>query len=470
MKNKAFDENLTLDAEDSLSKFLINNNSDETKKLIDVYIKFINKIVKEQNELIEDVLKDKHYNVGFPIAEKINVQSVRPEEIFSFNLKTTCLTEIIFENSFRDESFKNLEVNYDRIEDILTNTLLGKVKMFDNKINYITYSNEAYLHENTSTFNNFIKNYHPLEEINKDEKKQILKSFSEIRNKEQCLNIINDFYEIIINLNNSDKNIDNEKRIINNYDEIITDTKEKDNPQKNKEKIQDEKKNNNEEDEKKVVEENENIKSKTNENNKINLINIIKERIKIETERINKEKCIKIIDIIKNKCHSQIANYNFSNEFNNLLGNNDNFTLKKLISIFIFSEKLMFLNVFKKEYKKYLSEKESESDKNQFSLTDINKKEIDDFYKEDKLITKEIICSAIRRYLTRYLSRENDLEKYFTNNKRNFIKNFNMEDLWDYEINIKEEQKEEEIKLIKNMNIEIRQIISSYDYLGGDLI
>ena len=32
----------------------------------------------------------------------------------------------------------------------------------------------------------------------------------------------------------------------------------------------------------------------------------------------------------------------------------------------------------------------------------------------------------------------------------------------------KKNKKKEEIKIIKNMNIEIRQIISLYDYLGGD--
>ena len=185
-------------------------------------------------------------------------------------------------------------------------------------------------------------------------------------------------------------------------------------------------------------------------------------------ERINKDKCIKIIDIIKNKSYSNIGHDNYSNEFNNLLGNNNNFTLDKLISIFIFSEKLMFLNVCKKEYKKYMTEKESESDKSVFSLTDTNKKEIDNFYKKERLITKEILCSAIRRYLSRYLSREQDLEKYFKNNKRNFIDYFYIDDLCDFEINKNKEQKKEEIKLIKNMIIEVRQIISLYDYLGRD--
>ena len=150
------------------------------------------------------------------------------------------------------------------------------------------------------------------------------------------------------------------------------------------------------------------------------------------------------------------------------MGNNNNFTLDKLISIFIFSEKLMFLNVFKKEYKKYASEKESKSDKNVFSLTDTNKKEIDNFYKKERLITKEILCSAIRRFLSRYLSREPDLEKYFKNNKKNFIDYFYIDDLWDFEINKNKEQKKEEIMIIKNIIIEVRQIISLYDYLGGD--
>lgn len=75
---------------------------------------------------------------------------------------------------------KNIEINYDKIEDILTNALLMKVKQFNDnepKINYVIYLNESYLHENTSILNDFIKNYQPLQEINKDEKKTNIKSF-----------------------------------------------------------------------------------------------------------------------------------------------------------------------------------------------------------------------------------------------------------------------------------------------------
>ncbi len=57
-------------------------------------------------------------------------------------------------------------------------------------------------------------NYQPLQEINKEDKKKILNSFNEISSKEQCLNIINDFNDIIINPNLNFKNNDNEKKII----------------------------------------------------------------------------------------------------------------------------------------------------------------------------------------------------------------------------------------------------------------
>ena len=53
-------------------------------------------------------------------AEKINVQSALQEEIFSFKIKKICLTEIIFENSFRDCNFKKIIINYDNIENQLT--------------------------------------------------------------------------------------------------------------------------------------------------------------------------------------------------------------------------------------------------------------------------------------------------------------------------------------------------------------
>ena len=263
-------------------------------------------------------------------------------------MEKTCLTEIIFENSFRDKSLKNIEINYDKIEDILTNALLRKVKEFNDnepKINYVIYLNEAYLHENTSILNDFIKNYQPLQEINKDEKKQILKAFKKISNKEQCINIINDFNEIIIDLNKSFKSFDNEKEVININNDIITsETKKQDffigNIEKEEEEAKDKEneiiinkeslengeqiKEKEEEEEKSDIE-NENKIEEIDEENKENIENKIKERINkeiTEKERINKEKSTKIIDIIKYKSHSQIGNDNYSNEFNNILNNN----------------------------------------------------------------------------------------------------------------------------------------------------
>ena len=117
--------------------------------------------------MIKDLLTIKHNEEGFPVAEEINVQSIQKDEIFSFKIKNTCLTEIIFENSFRSDNFRDIIINYEKIEDKLTKKLLKKVKLLNDNIKYIIFSDEVYLHENTSIFNDFYKNYKPLKELSK---------------------------------------------------------------------------------------------------------------------------------------------------------------------------------------------------------------------------------------------------------------------------------------------------------------
>ena len=495
---KDIDENLVLKEEDKLIKFILEKNTDDCKQIIDTYENFI----MYQNESIKDIFKIKHEINGLPLSEEINIQSVRLEEIFTFKLKKTCLTEIIFENSFRDINFKNIEINYDDIEDILTKKLLGKVKMFNHKINYAVYLNEEYLNENTSLFSEFIQNYGPLQEISKEEKKQIQKCLEKFENKQQCLRLIKDFKEIILNLNLSiikaqndeekglqiNKEIINEKNISSqkkneteenngnkesNEDDPENEEKEEDEEKEEKgEQNKEEEKNEKEKKDIKIelVEDEEIGKKEENDKSKENTENK-------EKKRIMKEKRTKIIDIIRNKSHSKIGNDNYSNEFNILIGKNENFTVDKLVSIFYFAEKLMFLLVIEKEYKTLLTPSnnpkndKSNEQANEFLLTEENKKQLDEFYKDEGLlITKEVLCNAIRRYLTRYLIQEKDKEKNVKNNVRNFIKYFSIEDLWEPEINNKnnENKKNKEIKRIKDMNIEIKQILSLYEYLGGD--
>ena len=56
--------------------------------------------------------------------------------------------------------------------------------------------------------------------------------------------------------------------------------------------------------------------------------------------------------------------------------------------------------------------------------------------------------------------------KKWNNSDMNITSNFSIEDLWDYEVNKDENknQKDEEIKKIKNMNIKMDQLITLYDY------
>ena len=83
MKN--INENLNLKENDVLKNFLIDKNTDESEKFIDIYKKYI----EEQNSMIRDILSFKHNEKGLPISEEINIQNIEKEEIFSFKLKNT---------------------------------------------------------------------------------------------------------------------------------------------------------------------------------------------------------------------------------------------------------------------------------------------------------------------------------------------------------------------------------------------
>ena len=203
---KNFDKDLTLKESDILKKFLIDKNTDESEILINIYKKYIT----EQNFMIKELLTitNKHNQEGFPIAEEINVQSILKDEIFSFKIKNTCLTEIIFENSFRSDNFRDIIINYEKIEDKLTKKLLKKVKLLNNNIKYIIFSDEVYLHENISKFNDFFNYCKPLKELSKTEKIKLKKFFdNKIKYKEQCMNIINDFSNIVLDLNKRYKSL-----------------------------------------------------------------------------------------------------------------------------------------------------------------------------------------------------------------------------------------------------------------------
>ena len=485
---KKIDENLTIKKNDHLNKFLISKNSDEGEQSHEIYQKYI----REQNNLIEDILINKHNYQGFPIPEKINVQSALQEEIFSFKIKKTCLTEIIFENSFRDCNFKKIIINYDNIENQLTDKLLRKVKMFNDNIKFVIYSNQKYLYENTSIFTDFMNNYRPLKELNKQEKLQIKKFFEKIKTTEQCIKIIDDFNEIVLNLNKRFKNKNINEKIQEKEDsdkyENNKNEAEKDNQIEIKEKDDKEEKNDNEKDEGNKENKEDSEKGEKEESKKDNE-NIENEEIKDDreneknkdNEEINKDKNTKIIEIIKAKNYSKIGSDNYSNEFNDLLGNNEGFTLDKLVSIFYFSEKLMFLIIRKKieKYCQYYYDKEKKDNneeeeeqlkKKVIELKEQIQKKIEEFYKDRKLLSKEILSNAIRRYITRYLIREEDKEKNIKNNNRNLIKYLYIEDLWANEIDIEKEKREEELLLLKHMNIPINQIIYLYDILDGDNI
>ncbi len=152
---KKFGGVLNLEKTDVLKKFLIDKYSDEGEKLIDKYKNYI----KAQNSIVKDILDYKHQNQDFPLSKEINIQSIEKEEIFYINHKEFSLTEMIFENSFREPNFRDIKVDYEKIEEEATEKLLNKKKILNDDIINVIYIDEKYLHENTSKYNEFVKKY-----------------------------------------------------------------------------------------------------------------------------------------------------------------------------------------------------------------------------------------------------------------------------------------------------------------------
>lgn len=154
-----------------------------------------------------------------------------------------------------------------------------------------------------------------------------------------------------------------------------------------------------------------------------------------------------IIEIIK----EMPEDFELSNDFN-LLFEGSLINLNDFYGVYDFIEKLCF-NLIKKEiesnYNKKLSEKQ--------------KKKIDKYFeskKDDILITKIILSSAIRKFITRIL--------LYKKIESNIKLQLNINYIWEFDI--KNNRKFlDEIKDIEKFGIKESEVFSFYDYLGGDL-
>ena len=240
---------------DFYNKLEINNDKGEIIKLsnenhlIDLFIKDDNAIGKsykeiykkfanEQNTKLENLLENKIQNGTFDnnYRTKINIQQITEKEIFTFKLpEKISFTEIIFNYSYRKvldeepgnyESYKEYVINYDMIEEIMTDYLLKKKKLLnDDNINDIIYYNEVFSNEVTNYITLFNKNYN-CKNIDNDNKISIYKFYMDNKNSILlCKNMIYDFITLIKFLN--DKRNDNDIKEESKIYEVINKLKDR---------------------------------------------------------------------------------------------------------------------------------------------------------------------------------------------------------------------------------------------------
>ena len=175
---------------------------------------------------------------------------------------------------------------------------------------------------------------------------------------------------------------------------------------------------------------------KTKEINKINDIDITEET--------------KIYEVVVKRKDT------FSNNFIKLFEKNDGLTIDKTSEIFLYYLKLIF-ELVKDNLKDYQNE-----------LDDKSKELIEDYYKNEHLISKKDFSCAIRLFTTLVLFFEEDKKNKIKLNQYNIVKFLKASDLWKRDIyNNNEFNKNlNELKLI---NAQISQIISLYETLGKDI-
>ena len=134
--------------------------------------------------------------------------------------------------------------------------------------------------------------------------------------------------------------------------------------------------------------------------------------------------------------------------------------INKLTNLFIFYLRLIFNKIIKDEFKEFqddnIEEKKEEKIKKYFNGQNKN-----------KLIERNTFRNAIRLFLTLYLNNEKEKEEKIKNNSNNVANYLNIKDIW-IEINTNKKEFKDELKEIKELKIQINQILSIYDLLRDE--
>ena len=231
-------EEMKLSNESKLSDFFILDDNEFGKS----YKKIYNKFIQEQNKEISGLLDIKKEKGIFEESckNKINIQSADSNEIFITNLPDKfSFAEVAFDSSYRiialDKNYvtyNHIKVDFNLIEETMTELLLRNKKLFNDSIINFVYCNENLEFENKNIITEFNHLYDPKDIAILD--KKILYCFYEknkTKNDDFFISILNNFIKLIISLNANKKLLNENKKnakIIKDDTRII-DVLEKDN-------------------------------------------------------------------------------------------------------------------------------------------------------------------------------------------------------------------------------------------------
>ena len=217
-------DNIELGNDNPLCDFLL----DDSNKFGKTYKKIYKNFIKEQNRKVEILLNDKILKGIFDdnCKNKIKIQQIKEMEIFTLILpKKYSFIDILFNSSYRKildsetksyELYKEFEINYDLIEENLTELLLSNKKLLNDDIDEFVYNNEVFSNQVTDIMTTFNKRYN-IKIISLDDKKEVYKFCEENKNNVRISKkMINDFIRLFKYLNDKkieNNNIDKDKDI-----------------------------------------------------------------------------------------------------------------------------------------------------------------------------------------------------------------------------------------------------------------
>ena len=203
-KNNDDKDYLYLSAKDNhLSDILL----DPENKYGKAYKEILQKFIERQNNELSDLLDKKIIDGKIDVnsTNKINIQQIKEDEIFTFNIpdKFSFINET-FNSSYRKiidnnnyEIYNQYEINFDSIEERLTNLLLKNKKLLKDDIIEFSYNNELFTNEVSNVITTFKDNYN-IENLTLDDKEIIYKFYDTNKsNTNLYKKIIDDFMTLI---------------------------------------------------------------------------------------------------------------------------------------------------------------------------------------------------------------------------------------------------------------------------------